>query len=99
MPALPGSTSADSTALIRAAALPLPPCPSQDSWLPDPRLIIHIKNAQRTHHGGTSEVYNHSGGFNKERYQHVWEVGGCAGVCGGTWGEAAALYWHASLVL
>jgi hypothetical protein len=59
--------------------LPLPP-PLQDSWLPDPRLIIHIKNARRTHHGGTSEVYNHSGGFNKERYRHVWEVGGSPGV-------------------
>jgi hypothetical protein len=33
-----------------------------------------FKHAHRTHHGGTSEVYNHDGGVNAERYERIWRV-------------------------
>jgi hypothetical protein len=38
-------------------------------------MIIHIRNAHRTHHGGTTEVFNHDGGLNNERFERVWQVG------------------------
>lgn len=46
---------------------------TQDSWIPDPRLIIYTKNARRTVHGSATGCYDENGHFVPAKFERLWE--------------------------
>jgi len=43
---------------------------TSDSWWPT--LTIRIKNIHKVKHGSDSQVYDHNGNFNEERFEAMW---------------------------
>lgn len=46
---------------------------SQDSWIPDPRLIIYTRKALRMKHGSDTGCYDHNGYFVPAKFEAIWE--------------------------
>lgn len=44
---------------------------TQDSWIPDPRLIIYTKNAHKSIHGSTSTTWDHEGRYSPARFEAI----------------------------
>ncbi|GLI69969.1 hypothetical protein VaNZ11_014621, partial [Volvox africanus] len=42
-----------------------------DSWLPDPRLLVHVRNAHKAVHGSNSRAWDRSGHFTPARFEAV----------------------------
>ncbi|KAJ3045607.1 hypothetical protein HK097_001174 [Rhizophlyctis rosea] len=46
---------------------------TQDSWIPNPKLPVYIKNISAAKHGSDTNTYNADGEFVKQNYDRIFE--------------------------